>query len=203
MLMRCRALIMAAVVAGSVTSPAVGQGGLIDCQQASRGVTDRRDPSRYIDALADLIRCPGAAAVLVEQLRNPPSDSLLFVRLAQASAKVPAREVTEALLDVAASESTPRRRRFDAIVAVASHYRPCLTLVFWPVATRLWRTYVPVGIGRLGHVDRTERVQPGVPELIIQRLETLRAESPDAIFRDAVRSALFQMRLIADAWSGC
>lgn len=202
MRMRYRALIMAAMVAGSTTSPAVGQGGLIDCQQAARDVTERRDPGGYSAGLANLRTCPGVAAVLVEQLRNPPTDSVMFLRLTQASARARARDVTDALLDVASSESAPRRQRFDAIAAVASHFRPCLRLVFWPVTTRLWRTYVPVGVGNLPDVDTTERAVPGVPELILKRLEAVRALSSDAIFSDAVRSALLQMRLYADA-GGC
>lgn len=195
-------LIMTVVAVDSITTPAVGQSVFIDCQEVARTVTERRDPVGYSAGLANLRTCPGVASVLVEQLRNPPTDSVMFLRLTQASARARTRDVTDALLEIASSEATPRRQRFEAIAAVASHFRPCLRLVFWPVTTRLWRTYVPVGLGHVPDVDQTERVVPGVPELILKRLEAVKTVSSDAIFSDAVRSALLQMRLYADA-GGC
>jgi hypothetical protein len=205
MRVQCRVLMIVAMLCGATRDSVEGQDQPTDCRQVVQNVKARATPQRYVDALRDLRDgCPGTAAgVLVQQWQNPPVDSLSFTFLVDATAKVRAREVSEALLAVAASETASRGRRFGAIRALASHFRPCLTLIFLPVTTRLDRTYVPVARGRVPDVDPADRAQSGVPELILQRLDDLGRTSSDAIFREAVRQAAFLMRLDAEGGKVC
>lgn len=199
-----QALMLTAVLFGIVPTNAGGQDQPTDCQQVAQNVNARVSPQHYVDALRDLRDgCRGTAAgVLAQQWRNPPAESLSLARLVETSAGVRAPEVSQALLEVVASETSPRGSRFGAIQALATHFRPCLTLTFMPVTTRLGKPYVPVGVGRLPGVDVTERAQAGVPESILQRLDAVSRSSPDSVVREAARKSAILLREIAANKSG-